>query len=62
MTVTNSFHRNRWAQFFIYFAWLCFGKAALDPFGEDEDDINVKHLAQSHVEVLQQKFKKSKNN
>ncbi|XP_046445783.1 bestrophin-4-like isoform X1 [Daphnia pulex] len=37
-------------QFFIYFAWLCFGKAALDPFGEDEDDINVKHLAQSHVE------------
>ncbi|EFX79770.1 hypothetical protein DAPPUDRAFT_319205 [Daphnia pulex] len=37
-------------QFFIYFAWLCFGKAALDPFGEDEDDINVKRLAQSHVE------------
>ena len=39
------------AQFFIYFAWLCFGRAAVDPFGDDEDDINVKQLVQSHIEV-----------
>nr|CAH0106158.1 unnamed protein product [Daphnia galeata] len=37
-------------QFFIYFAWLCFGRAAVDPFGDDEDDINVKQLVQSHIE------------
>nr|CAH0106159.1 unnamed protein product [Daphnia galeata] len=36
-------------QFFIYFAWLCFGKAAVDPFGDDEDDINVRELVQSHI-------------
>lgn len=39
-------------QFFVYFAWLCFGRAAVDPFGDDEDDINVKQLVQSHIEVL----------
>ncbi|XP_046636057.1 bestrophin-4-like [Daphnia pulicaria] len=37
-------------QFFIYFSWLCFGKAAVDPFGDDEDDINVKDLVKSHIE------------
>ncbi|XP_057370446.1 bestrophin-4-like isoform X2 [Daphnia carinata] len=37
-------------QFFVYFAWLCFGRAAVDPFGDDEDDINVKQLVQSHIE------------
>lgn len=39
-------------QFFIYFSWLCFGKAAVDPFGDDEDDINVKDLVKSHIEVI----------
>lgn len=43
---------NEHPQFFIYFAWLCFGRAAVDPFGDDEDDINVKQLVQSHIEVL----------
>ena len=43
--------RTGWTQFFIYFAWLCFGKAALDPFGEDDDDIDIKNLIQSHIEV-----------
>uniref|UniRef100_A0A0P6FE31 Bestrophin homolog n=1 Tax=Daphnia magna TaxID=35525 RepID=A0A0P6FE31_9CRUS len=37
-------------QFFIYFAWLCFGKAALDPFGDDEDDIDVPQMVKLHIE------------
>ncbi len=51
---TTTFFRfvNEHLQFFIYFAWLCFGRAAVDPFGDDEDDINVKQLVQSHIEVL----------
>lgn len=38
-------------QFFIYFAWLCFGKAAVDPFGDDDDDIDVRGLLQCHINV-----------
>lgn len=35
-------------QFFIYIAWLSFGRAAVNPFGEDDTDINIKKLAESH--------------
>lgn len=35
-------------QFFIYIAWLSFGRAAVNPFGEDDADINVKELAEKH--------------
>ncbi|EFX72130.1 hypothetical protein DAPPUDRAFT_326540 [Daphnia pulex] len=48
-------------QFFIYFAWLCFGRAAVDPFGDDEDDINVKQLKlwKSTVKRLKTGFHKA---
>ena len=29
-----------------------FGRAAVNPFGDDEDDIDVKQLLQSHFEVI----------
>jgi len=39
-------------KFFVYLAWLSFGRAAVNPFGDDEDDIDVKQLLQSHFEVI----------
>ena len=38
-------------QFFVYLAWLSFGRAAVNPFGDDEDDINIKEILLSHIEV-----------
>lgn len=38
-------------QFFIYIAWLSFGRAAVNPFGEDDTDVNIKELAQKHQNV-----------
>ncbi|XP_032779506.2 bestrophin-4 [Daphnia magna] len=37
-------------QFFIFFAWLTFGRMAVNPFGEDETDIDIEHLLQSHID------------
>jgi len=38
-------------QYFLYFSWLKFGAVASNPFGEDDDDIDVNQLLQSHIEV-----------
>lgn len=38
-------------QFFIFFAWLTFGRMAVNPFGDDETDINLDILLESHIEV-----------
>lgn len=39
-------------QFFLFYSWLKFGRMASYPFGEDKDDIDVKRLLYSHIEVL----------
>ena len=39
-------------QFFIFLAWLNFGRAAVNPFGVDESDIDIKHLLDTHIEVV----------
>ena len=38
-------------QYFLYFAWWKFGHIAANPFGEDEDDINILELFVKHVKV-----------
>lgn len=38
-------------QFFIFFSWLTFGRAAVNPFGDDYTDIDIIHLLNSHIEV-----------
>lgn len=35
--------------YFLYYAWLKVGRIAADPFGEDEDDIDIVDLFQKHV-------------
>lgn len=35
--------------YFLYYAWLKVGRIAADPFGEDEDDIDIVTLFQKHV-------------
>lgn len=40
------------AQFFIFLIWLNFGRTAVNPFGTDEEDINVKLLLETHIQVL----------
>ena len=35
--------------YFLYYAWLKVGRIAADPFGEDEDDIDIVALFRSHV-------------
>ena len=35
--------------YFLYYAWLQVGRIAANPFGEDEDDIDVVDLFQQHV-------------
>ncbi|EFX72120.1 hypothetical protein DAPPUDRAFT_326518 [Daphnia pulex] len=37
-------------QFFIFFAWLTFGRMAVNPFGEDETDIDLEVLLESHID------------
>ncbi|XP_046635959.1 bestrophin-4-like [Daphnia pulicaria] len=37
-------------QFFIFFAWLTFGRMAVNPFGEDETDIDLDVLLESHID------------
>ncbi|XP_046635190.1 bestrophin-4-like [Daphnia pulicaria] len=37
-------------QFFIFLIWLNFGRAAVNPFGTDDDDIDVKLLFDTHVQ------------
>ncbi|XP_046445908.1 bestrophin homolog 13-like isoform X2 [Daphnia pulex] len=37
-------------QFFIFLAWLKFGRAAVNPFGTDETDIDIKHLLKTHIQ------------
>lgn len=36
--------------YFLYYAWLKVGRIAADPFGEDEDDIDVVRLFRCHVD------------
>ena len=43
-------------QFFIFFAWLSFGRMAVNPFGEDDTDIDLDFLLESHVEVINCSF------
>jgi hypothetical protein len=38
-------------QYFLYLSWLRFGAMASNPFGEDDDDIDITKLLQSHIEV-----------
>ena len=40
------------SQYFLYFAWLKFGHAATDPFGYDEDDIDIIKLYRNHIDVI----------
>ena len=35
--------------YFLYYAWLKVGRIAADPFGEDEDDIDIVDLFQKHI-------------
>nr|CAH0107629.1 unnamed protein product [Daphnia galeata] len=37
-------------QFFIFLIWLNFGRVAVNPFGTDEDDIDVKLLLETHIQ------------
>nr|CAH0107630.1 unnamed protein product [Daphnia galeata] len=37
-------------QFFIFLIWLNFGRIAVNPFGTDEDDIDVKLLLENHIQ------------
>nr|CAH0107626.1 unnamed protein product [Daphnia galeata] len=37
-------------QFFIFLIWLNFGRTAVNPFGSDDDDIDVKQLLKTHVQ------------
>ena len=39
-------------QFFIFLSWLTFGRAAVNPFGSDDTDIDIKHLLVTHVQVI----------
>ena len=39
-------------QFFIFLIWLNFGRVAVNPFGTDEDDIDVKLLLETHIQVF----------
>ena len=38
-------------KFFVYLTWLNFGRAAVNPFGNDEEDIDVKEFVECHIEV-----------
>lgn len=35
--------------FFFYYAWLKVGRIATDPFGNDEDDINMLNVFEGHI-------------
>lgn len=35
--------------FFFYYAWLKVGRIATDPFGDDEDDINILSIFNAHI-------------
>ncbi|XP_046635228.1 bestrophin-4-like [Daphnia pulicaria] len=37
-------------QFFIFLIWLNFGRTAVNPFGSDDDDIDVQQLLKTHVQ------------
>lgn len=37
-------------KFFIFFSWLTFGRAAVNPFGKDYTDIDVIQLLECHLE------------
>ncbi|EFX79869.1 hypothetical protein DAPPUDRAFT_104014 [Daphnia pulex] len=37
-------------QFFIFLVWLNFGRTAVNPFGSDDDDIDVKQLLATHIQ------------
>lgn len=41
----------RCLKYFLYLSWLRFGAMASNPFGEDDDDIDITKLLQSHIEV-----------
>jgi hypothetical protein len=38
-------------QYFLYYLWLKFGRLAAYPFGDDENDIDIKRIFQAHIEV-----------
>lgn len=40
--------------YLFYYVWLKVGRIATDPFGEDEDDINVVALFESHVQEAEE--------
>ena len=35
--------------FFFYYAWLKVGRIATDPFGDDDDDINMLTIFDGHI-------------
>ncbi|KZS08605.1 Uncharacterized protein APZ42_027263 [Daphnia magna] len=37
-------------QFFVFLVWLNFGRIAVNPFGTDEDDIDVNLLLETHIQ------------
>ncbi len=39
-------------QYFLYYLWLKFGRLAANPFGDDDDDIDIIELLQAHIDVL----------
>ncbi|KAI9565533.1 hypothetical protein GHT06_009325 [Daphnia sinensis] len=39
-------------QFFVFIAWLSVGRAAVNPFGNDDTDIDVRKLCDTHIQDL----------
>ncbi|XP_046636054.1 bestrophin-6-like [Daphnia pulicaria] len=39
-------------QFFVFIAWLSVGRAAVNPFGNDDTDIDVRKLCEAHMQDL----------
>ncbi|KAK4016896.1 bestrophin-3 isoform X1 [Daphnia magna] len=51
--ITGYFPMLNTFQYFLYLSWLRFGAMASNPFGEDDDDIDITKLLQSHIEDAQ---------
>nr|CAH0107627.1 unnamed protein product [Daphnia galeata] len=48
--IVNYFPAFSSIQFFIFLIWLNFGLTAVNPFGTDDDDIDVKQLLATHIQ------------
>ncbi|XP_046447376.1 bestrophin-1-like [Daphnia pulex] len=48
--IVNYFPAFSSIQFFIFLVWLNFGRTAVNPFGSDDDDIDVKQLLATHIQ------------